>query len=522
MADITITGLPNASALTGTERVPMDQAGTTVDAAASAIAALAPGTDLAFTAATRTLASSTGADVVLPVATTSEAGLESAADKTKLNGIASGATVNATDAQLRDRASHTGTQAAATITGLGTAAPLDVAAAGDASASQVVTGNDSRLSDARTPTAHSQAASTISDSTAAGRTLLTAADAAAQRAAMGAAASGAIGSSGLTMTAGILGRESGTGAPQIYSIGSGLAIVGGALVVTAGGAGTVTSVGLSAPTGFSVSGSPVTTSGTLTLGFAAGYSLPTTSSQSNWDTAYSERARWDGGATGLNATTGRASLGLGTAALSATADFAAASHTQAASTISDSTAAGRALLTAADAAAQRTSMGLGSAATGAASSATPQALAAAAAAGTSGDLARADHAHQFQPADVMVPLTGEATSLTVATLLTVPYWPQPTTLTAIPVWMLNTAPTGSAAQFDIRVGGTSIFSTLPTIAISGTNSTTTTAAVFATAFVSGGQQIAQGASVTFHCTQIGSTVAGAGLKVTIPTRRAAA
>lgn len=50
--------------------------------------------------------------------------------------------------------------------------------------------------------------------------------------------------------------------------------------------GTVTSVGLSAPTGFSVSGSPVTTSGTLTLGFASGYSLPTTAKQSNWDTAY--------------------------------------------------------------------------------------------------------------------------------------------------------------------------------------------------------------------------------------------
>jgi len=228
---------------------------------------------------------------------------------------------------------------------LGTAAPLDVAAAGDASASQVVTGNDSRLSDARTPTAHSQAASTISDSTTAGRALLTAADAAAQRAAMSAAASGAIGSSGLTMTAGILGRESGTGAPQIYSIGSGLSIVGGALVVTAGGAGTVTSVGLSAPTGFSVSGSPVTTSGTLTLSFAAGYSLPTTSSQASWDTAYTERTWWDGGATGLNATTGRASLGLGTAAL------------------------------------------------GALSSAAPQALGATAAAGTSGDVSRADHVH---------------------------------------------------------------------------------------------------------------------------------
>jgi hypothetical protein len=37
-----------------------------------------------------------------------------------------------------------------------------------------------------------------------------------------------------------------------------------------GGSGTVTSVTLTAPTGFSVSGSPVTTSGTIALAFAAG------------------------------------------------------------------------------------------------------------------------------------------------------------------------------------------------------------------------------------------------------------
>jgi len=53
--------------------------------------------------------------------------------------------------------------------------------------------------------------------------------------------------------------------------------------------GTVTSVGLSAPTGFSVSNSPVTTAGTIALGFSAGYSLPTTASQTNWDTAYTNR-----------------------------------------------------------------------------------------------------------------------------------------------------------------------------------------------------------------------------------------
>jgi hypothetical protein len=85
--------------------------------------------------------------------------------------------------------------------------------------------------------------------------------------------------------------------------------------VTGGGGGTVTSVGLVAPTGFSVSGSPVTTSGDITLAFAAGYSLPTTASQGNWDTAFAERLYWDGGVTGLNAATGRASLGLGGAAV---------------------------------------------------------------------------------------------------------------------------------------------------------------------------------------------------------------
>jgi predicted heme/steroid binding protein len=52
--------------------------------------------------------------------------------------------------------------------------------------------------------------------------------------------------------------------------------------------GTVTSVGLSAPTGFAVSNSPVTSSGTLTLSFASGYSLPTNAVQANWTTAYND------------------------------------------------------------------------------------------------------------------------------------------------------------------------------------------------------------------------------------------
>lgn len=50
----------------------------------------------------------------------------------------------------------------------------------------------------------------------------------------------------------------------------------------------LTSLGINVPTGLTVSGSPVTSSGIITIGMAAGYSIPTTAKQTNWDTAY----RW--------------------------------------------------------------------------------------------------------------------------------------------------------------------------------------------------------------------------------------
>jgi hypothetical protein len=52
------------------------------------------------------------------------------------------------------------------------------------------------------------------------------------------------------------------------------------------GNGTVTSVGMTVPTGLSVSGSPITTSGTLAVSLSSGYSIPTTAKQTEWDTAY--------------------------------------------------------------------------------------------------------------------------------------------------------------------------------------------------------------------------------------------
>jgi hypothetical protein len=53
--------------------------------------------------------------VSITAATTAAAGSMSGADKTKLDGVAPGATANSADAQLRDRSTHTGTQTAATI-----------------------------------------------------------------------------------------------------------------------------------------------------------------------------------------------------------------------------------------------------------------------------------------------------------------------------------------------------------------------------------------------------------------------
>ena len=51
----------------------------------------------------------------------------------------------------------------------------------------------------------------------------------------------------------------------------------------AAGTGTVTSVVMSVPTGLSISGSPITTSGTLALSLTSGYAIPTTANISTWN-----------------------------------------------------------------------------------------------------------------------------------------------------------------------------------------------------------------------------------------------
>jgi len=64
---------------------------------------------------------------------------------------------------------------------------------------------------------------------------------------------------------------------------------GGTVSGTFSDNGTVTSVGLTAPTGFDVGNSPITSSGNIGLTFSSGYSLPTNTKQSQWDIAYNDK-----------------------------------------------------------------------------------------------------------------------------------------------------------------------------------------------------------------------------------------
>ena len=502
--------------------------------------------------------------------------------KTKLDGIAAGATVNASDAQLRDRSTHTGTQALSTIAGLGAGVPTALAvnigtpgapvilggAGGTPSALGLINATGLPLStgvtgilpvvnggtgtatpglvagthvsisgawpnqtitvthgggggggggDALTTNPLSQFAATtsaqlrgvISDETGSGLLFFQGGD-------LGTPSAGVLTNcTGLPIGTGVTGLGTGIAAALAINAGS-----PGAPVLLNGAGGTPSSLTLinatGLPFGAGISGKPTT---------LAGYGITD-------------------------------AVGSGDARLSDARTPTA--HTQAASTISDSTAAGQALLTATDAAAQRTSLGLGSLATqsgtfsgtssgtntgdqdlsgkantgaigssgltqaagilGAASAGPPQVYAPLGLAISGANLATLS--------DLVIPLSDETTALTASSTvakLTIPYWPRATVITDSWIWAVATAPTGASLQFDIQVNGTSIYlpasgGTYPTIAASSANSTSS-AGAFTTAFAAA-PTIAAGSSVSFFIRQIGSTVAGAGLKVIAQTRRA--
>ncbi len=77
----------------------------------------------------------------------------------------------------------------------------------------------------------------------------------------------------------------GTYASQAAKVGDTFISTGSEWVLIPSGdepTGTVTSVGMTVPTGLTVSGSPITSSGTLAVSYASGYSIPTTSNQTTW------------------------------------------------------------------------------------------------------------------------------------------------------------------------------------------------------------------------------------------------
>ena len=121
--------------------------------------------------------------------------------------------------------------------------------------------------------------------------------------------------------------------------------------------------------------------------------------------------------------------------------------------------------------------------------------------------------------DILLHITDESAFLALGVAYTIKKWPRQHTVTGLPLWMLNTPAKGTSAQFDIRINGTSIFATLPTVDANEDGSdTAATPAVFSAAFIAGGQVIPKYASVTFHVLQVGSDALypGGGAKVVIP------
>jgi hypothetical protein len=122
--------------------------------------------------------------------------------------------------------------------------------------------------------------------------------------------------------------------------------------------------------------------------------------------------------------------------------------------------------------------------------------------------------------DLIIPVTDEISTITASTSVakvTIPYWPRATVLTDLLIWAVGAAPTGASMQFDWKVGGTSIYSTLPTISAGSTNSTAS-AGTYSTTFTSSGSTIAVGSKVEIYVTQVG-TGGGVCLKVVAPTKR---
>lgn len=134
--------------------------------------------------------------------------------------------------------------------------------------------------------------------------------------------------------------------------------------------------------------------------------------------------------------------------------------------------------------------------------------------GTSGQVlttqgAGANPQWQGASTSLVIACSDETTSLTTGTAKVTFRMPRAMTLTGVRA-SVTTAPTGSTLVVDINEGGTSILSTK--LSIDATEKTSTTAA---TPAVISDTALADDAEITIDIDQIGSTIAGAGLKVAL-------
>lgn len=110
-------------------------------------------------------------------------------------------------------------------------------------------------------------------------------------------------------------------------------------------------------------------------------------------------------------------------------------------------------------------------------------------------------------APIIVAVSDETTALTTGTAKITFRMPYAATLVAVRA-SVATAPTGAALIVDINEGGTTVLSTK--LSIDAGEKTSVTAA---SAAVISDSSLADDAEITIDIDQIGSTVAGAGLKV---------
>lgn len=260
MADVKISALPSASALSGTEELPVVQSATTTKTTINAIVAKAP---------VQSVAGKTGTVTLAP----SDVGAEPA-DATILKSAAIGVTVQGYNANTVVDSAYVHTDNNYTTTEKsklsGIAAGAEVNVNADWTA---VSGDAEILNKPTLGTLSSQNSGSVSitGGSISGITDLAVAD--------GGTGSSTASGARVNLLPALTGNNG-----KVLAVNSGQTDV--EWIAVSGGGGSVTSVDMVVPTGFAVSGNPITTNGTLTVTFASGYSLPTTTKQGQWDTAY--------------------------------------------------------------------------------------------------------------------------------------------------------------------------------------------------------------------------------------------